>query len=64
MSVCMYVCMYVCLYVCMYMYVCLSVRPSDEYQRLNYLVDWAQTAYRCQVGPGDGFRPGPSPIGR
>ena len=53
------------------MFVCLSVTPSrrlsvclsDEYQRLNYRADWAQTAYRCQVGPDDGFRLGPIPIG-
>ena len=44
--------------------VCRAVCLSDEYQRLNYLADWAQTAYRCQVGPDDGFRLGPIPIGR
>ena len=46
---------------------CLSVTTSvclsDEDQRLNYRADWAQTAYRCQVGPCDGFRLGPIPIG-
>ena len=41
-----------------------SVCPSDENQRLNYRADWPQTAYRCQVGLGDGFRLGPIPIGR
>ena len=42
------------------MYVCLS----DEYRRLNYPADWAQTAYRCQVGPADSFRLGPITTGR
>ena len=41
----------------------MSVCPSDEYQRLNYRTDSAQTAYRCHVGPGDGFRLCPIPIG-
>ena len=44
--------------------VTLPVRLSDDYQRLNYQADWAQTVYRCQVGPDDGFRLGPIPIGR
>ena len=43
------------------MSVCLS---SDEDQRLNHRADWAQTAYMCQVGPVDGIRLGPIPIGR
>ena len=41
----------------------LSVCPSDEDQRLNHRAYWAQTAYMCQVGPGDGFRLGLIPIG-
>ena len=44
------------------MSVCHAVCLSDEYQRLNYPADWAQTAYRCQVGPDDGFRLGHIPI--
>ena len=36
---------------------------SDEYQRSNYPADWAQTAYRYQVGPDDSFRLGSIPIG-
>ena len=40
-----------------------SVCPSDKDQGLNHWSDRAQTAYTCQVGPGDGFRLGPIPIG-
>ena len=36
----------------------LSVRPS-----VSLSVSLTQTAYRCQVGPDDGFRLGPIPIG-
>ena len=46
------------------MSVCLSSRPSDEYQRSSYPADWVQTAYRCEVGSDGGFRLGPIPIGR
>ena len=45
------------------MSVCHAVCRSDDYQRLNYPTDCAQTAYRCQVGPDDVFDLGPIPIG-